>query len=158
MKTSLSPKYNRFKNCSFGAKLISKPEQFILKSDTIENKKKIAAFFDIIKRYVSSPEIDKFSNNDKIKLERIHSKNRFRFNIHYYMSGNKNPLKLPMNISDGLTKSCLISTIVQITQQIFNKQGYYKPDKKLFVSFSEMFENTFNLKFSDCLLKIINKK
>ena len=147
-------------NVSFGAKLITKPEEFFLRTDTPQERKRICGFFDVIKRVAESEDLAKFSKNDTIKLIRKKSKNGFSFDINYSSPELKNIKgfeKIPMR-NESLNIGVVWDTIKQLTYPALCKKGYLDKSLPLFTSYDEFFVKVFHKRFNSFILDILRKK
>ena len=82
-------------NINFGATLITKPEEFFLKTDTQEDKKHIRKVFVQYDKILNCPRVKALTQNDKVELVRKKGKN-FRYEINYISPD------LPENFAHGI--------------------------------------------------------
>jgi len=68
---------------SFGAKILTKPEQFFLPTDTEEEKIHIRKNFKELEDIFEIPPVKKFTQNDTLTLTRKKSKKGFKYAINY---------------------------------------------------------------------------
>ncbi len=74
--------FNTNMNINFGATLITKPEEFFLKTDTEEEKAHIRKVFAQYDRVLNCPRVKALTENDTVELVRKKGK-RFRYEINY---------------------------------------------------------------------------
>ena len=112
-------------NVSFGAKLITPPENFCLPTDTPAERNNIKTMFKEIDGFLSMPEVDKFTKGDTVELVRKKTKNLFKYEILY-----KSDTPLHENITKGIKMNFgnqktfgSLHTIFQIANVVYYKRG-----------------------------------
>lgn len=148
-------------NISFGAKLLTTPEQFVHKTDTPAQKREAMRFVKGIKLLVESPVFDSYSKNDTVELRRTPSK-KGHFNYHIsYKSPEINNIKsfedITMEIGNKLGIGGVLDAFEQISYAVMYKKGIFSKDYSIFTGYDEYFEDTFNMSFND-FLKTLGQK
>ena len=136
---------------SFGAKILTSPEQFYLKTDTPADKKEIQRFIGGLKFLAENPIIDRCSPNDTVSLRRSNSKYGHLFFIDYNSHDIKNVpefRKIHMFIQD-FSIGNILETFRQITLPMMAQKGCFRADRSLFTPYNKNFIDTFGLSFSD---------
>ena len=87
--------FNINMNINFGATLITKPEEFFLKTDTEEEKQHIREVFAQYDKILNCPRVKALTENDTVELVRKANK-KFRYEINY------NSPDLPENFAHGI--------------------------------------------------------
>ena len=136
---------------SFGAKLITKPEECFFKTDTLDEQKKIKRFVRGLKMLVEHPVIDKTSSNDIIELRRAANKKGNIFYIDYYSPEIKNVQgfqNIHYEIKDFSIEN-IILLFKQITLPMMYKKGCFSKDINLCTRYEDDFLKTFGVNYND---------
>lgn len=146
-------------NISFGAKLLTKPEQFFHKTDTPEQRKKATFFVKGLRLLVENPIFDSFTKNDTIELRRTPSK-KGHFNYHIsYKSPELKEVKafenITMEIGNDMDVREVFGAFTQISYAPMYKKGVFDKKYSLFETYEDSFERAFNMSFQDYVNTII---
>ncbi len=88
---------------TFGAKLITKPESFFLKTDSIEDKIHIKNVFYQLQTILNIPNVKKLSKEDSLELIRKKRKGKFWYEINYKSPDLPEKLAKGIKICSGIT-------------------------------------------------------
>jgi len=113
-------------NITFGAQLITKPENFYLKTDTASDKEHIDRVFDGINKFLQLPQIQKHTQDDTVELVRGKSAKKFRYEILYKFKnqlGQTETDNIKMNINGAPKEFHLFDFMFQFANIIYHKTG-----------------------------------
>ncbi|MCR4880752.1 MAG: hypothetical protein K6A44_02215 [bacterium] len=141
---------------SFGAKLITTPEQFSLQTDNIEDKRHVSRFVNGLKVLVENPVFNSLTENDTIELKRAHSrKGKFNYKIIYKSPEIKDIDSfehITMEIGNKLGLNEVFGAFEQISYAPMYKKGVFSDEEySLSDSYDDLFLKTFKMSFSDFL-------
>ncbi len=69
---------------SFGAKLLTTPEEFCWKKDTPQQREHIREFLSTVDMFLKCKNVNKISPNDTVKIERFPRKGGYGCTVHYH--------------------------------------------------------------------------
>lgn len=148
--------FNASMNISFGANLITKPEQFFSPKDTLEEKEHIRLHFALLNYLLKQPEIDKFSHNDTIELKRLPSAKKFNFQARYKspdIKSTKDFEKIEYLGANSTYSFDFLDLFKQLSYAILYKKGTFSDELPISCNYNELFEMTFGLSFIEFLNK-----
>ncbi len=140
---------------SFGAKLLTTPQQFVHKTDTPEQRQKAVRFTELIKMLVESQVFDSFSHEDTVELRRTPSKKgHFNYHISYKSPELKNIHSfedITMEIGNKLDINAVFDAFEQISYAVMYKRGEMSNEYPISDTYDDFFERTFKMSFDDFL-------
>lgn len=84
---------------SFGAKILTKPEQFYLPTDNLEDRNHIQKNFKELEEIFEIPQVKTFTQNDTLTLSRQKTKNKFHYSVNYKPE-NSDEKEIKFRLSD----------------------------------------------------------
>lgn len=145
---------------SFGAKLLTTPEQFVHKTDTPQQRKDAVDFVRGLKVLVENPVFNSLTENDTVELRRTPSKKgHFNYRISYKSPDIKNIdsfENIIMEIGHKLGINEVFGAFEQISYAPMYKTGAMSNEYPISDTYDDFFERAFKMSFDD-FLKTLDK-
>ncbi len=140
---------------SFGAKLLTTPEQFVHRSDAPEDRRKAMRFVHGLKILVESPVFNSLTANDTLELRRTPSK-KGHFNYHMsYKSPEITDINsfedITMEIGNKLDIGEVLGAFEQVSYAPMYKKGAFGEEYAFSDTYDDLFIKTFKMSFNDFL-------
>ena len=147
-------------NVSFGAKLLTTPEQFVHQTDTLKQKEDAVSFVRGLRLLVENPVFNSVTEKDTVELKRNPSKKgHFNYRILYKSPDIKDISSfenIKMETRNKLGLGEVFSAFKQISYAPMHKKGVFSDARySLFDSYETLFLRTFKISFSDFLKSLI---
>lgn len=122
---------------SFGAKLLTQPSSFYLKTDTPQQRQNIDKVFSELGAYLSCDKVDKLTAGDTVEIIREPRKNKFWYTINYNSAKIKRTLPIKIHVGKTADNFHFFDGFHQMTHVIGALNGVQRGLGENFLQFSK---------------------
>lgn len=127
---------------NFGARLLTPPEKFILKTDAPEEAAHLIEHINKFKKLIESSKYDSKSAGDTVELVRANSKNKFAYEVIYRRANNGGITQIHMENVLGAKKFHWYNLFKQVTNIVALHNNVFP--ERLFFRFEDVLKKLFS--------------